>query len=210
MVLPQEIDFGLLIKKHGLASTREFFEELTFSLLSADDPAGEYKRVRPNPGDRGRDITSGRITKDLRVWQCKFFPDGLLEVQKGQIRSSFSDVMKKAEADRIRISEWTLCLPIDLETDEINWFDRWAERQETNYGLKISHVFLSDYKRMSRNYSTIFEIYFSDNPPRRLPEIPADALNNRDDFFFINRVRQSTIDPRFYKDIHTMSLTPPL
>jgi len=170
-------------------------------LLKHADPEGDYKRVRPHPGDSGRDITRGRITKDLHVWQCKFFLDEILPAQKGEIREAFSNAMNDAATEGVIISEWTLCIPKDLSTDEIHWFDTWAEKQESDYSVKITHKFLSDYKDMSRDYPTVFDAYFSDDIPPTLPAVPIEVIDRYANSFFMKRVKESTINKCFYKGI---------
>ncbi len=115
----------------------QLFEELCHKLIAGPD--GTAFHVEGKGGDEGIDIFSGprgvpkseRNGEKLHVWQVKFFPDGLKECQRGQIRESFKRVMDKHEPDT-----WTLCVPVNLEQDELDWWDQYkAKHTEVEMNL---------------------------------------------------------------------------
>ena len=118
---------------YGVAGARDKFEELCTQLIRGEHR--EAQRVRVVFGDGGIDAYVGQlsVSAPIDVFQVKFFPDGLGESQKDQIRKSFKSIFKRTD---ISVSKWTLCLPIDLSTDEVNWFEQWSKRHGTN-GIAI-------------------------------------------------------------------------
>jgi hypothetical protein len=116
--------------KYGEAGGRDRFEHFVTRGVKAVHP--EAKPVRPNPGDWGLDTYMGQLWKgQVRVWQAKFFLDGLGDSQKAQIRKSYDTARAKAEEKGYDVIAWTLCLPIDLSAEERLWWDEWsAGRQE--------------------------------------------------------------------------------
>ena len=116
-------DLQLIYSKAG---ARDQFEELVGQLV-----AGEFSnadKVREKSGDGGIDVFVGQFTsaEGIDVYQCKFFPEGLGQSQKQQIRDSFKNCTNDP---RFKVKQWTLCLPINLSIDEIEWFSGWKDRQ---------------------------------------------------------------------------------
>lgn len=66
----------------------------------------------------------------------KFFPEGIGDSQKAQIRDSFNRIR---EHTPFRTKSWTLCLPIDMSVEEKKWFDGWKENQRDT-GIEIRPV----------------------------------------------------------------------
>src|SRR5580692_2361706 len=85
------------------------FERLCFQLLRERHPGVEIKAVDGAAGDEGVDVFTGELNEAPVIWQCKSFPNGIKESQKEQIRSSL-----RRAASNVRLSEWILCLSIDL------------------------------------------------------------------------------------------------
>jgi hypothetical protein len=121
---------------YGVAGARENFEDLTVQLIRSERPDAE--RVRIVRGDGGIDAHDGSLAdpSGVDVFQVKFFPDGIGDSQKGQIRDSFSTVR---DSKKFKTRRWTLCLPIDLSIDEKGWFDTWKGNQ-TSTGIDIRPV----------------------------------------------------------------------
>jgi hypothetical protein len=121
---------------YGVAGAREKFEDLTVQLIRSERPDAE--RVRIVRGDGGIDAHDGSITdpSGVDVFQVKFFPDGVGEAQKKQIRDSFSTAR---DSTKFRTRSWTMCLPIDLSLDEKTWFDTWKGNQ-SGTGIDILPV----------------------------------------------------------------------
>lgn len=120
------IDLQLI---YGVAGAREKFEELASHLVKAEIP--EADKVRIKSGDGGIDVHVGELTDRIEVFQCKFFPQGLDESRKGQIRDSF-----KTCRTAFKLKRWTLCLPLDLSPDEKVWFEKWRKDQAA-HGIEI-------------------------------------------------------------------------
>jgi hypothetical protein len=111
---------------YGVAGAREKFEDLIVQLIRSECP--DVDRVRIVRGDGGVDAYSGKLADPagVDVFQMKFFPDGIGDSQKGQIRESFKTVK---ETSKFTLRSWTLCIPLDMDTDEKLWFDKWAAKQ---------------------------------------------------------------------------------
>src|SRR5262245_9600702 len=109
------IDLQLI---YGLAGAREKFEELCVQLVKSELPNAD--KVRVQRGDKGIDVHVGELTATdgIEVYQCKFFPDGLDNSQKSQIRDSFTVCRTN-----FKLKRWTLCLPLDLSVEEKTWFE---------------------------------------------------------------------------------------
>ncbi len=111
---------------YGVAGAREKFEDLVVQLIRSERP--DVDRVRMVRGDGGIDAHSGSLADPagVDVFQMKFFPDGIGDSQKGQIRDSFNTAKKNT---KFTVRHWTLCIPLDMGTDEKLWFDEWAAKQ---------------------------------------------------------------------------------
>ncbi len=121
---------------YGVAGAREKFEELTAHLIRSERPDAE--RVRVVRGDGGIDAHEGTLSDPagVDVYQMKFFPDGVGDSQKAQIRDAFN---RARENKGFRMKSWTLCLPIDMSLEEKKWFDNWKATQ-THTGIEIRPV----------------------------------------------------------------------
>lgn len=119
------IDLQLI---YGLGA-REKFEDLAFDLIKADEPRAQ--KVRVSQGDGGIDAHVSDLSDPggVHVYQCKFFPRGLKDTQKGQIRESFK---RCRDSKDYKLKHWTLCLPVDLSLPERLWFERWRDDQKSS------------------------------------------------------------------------------
>ena len=117
------IDLQLI---YGIAGARETFEDVVAQIVNGEYP--DVGKVRVVKGDGGIDAYVGDIAdiSGIDVYQCKFFPYGLDDSQKGQIRESFKRCRDNKE---FSIKSWTLCLPVDLSVDEKKWFEEWKSKQ---------------------------------------------------------------------------------
>lgn len=113
------IDLQLI---YGVEGARAHFERLCAQLIRSKFL--EAKGVRVQNGDGGVDSYAGEWTESgsVHVFQVKFFPAGLGDDQKKQIRESFKTCLANP---RFTTVKWTLCLPVDLSKDEISWFNNW-------------------------------------------------------------------------------------
>ena len=108
---------------YGLAGAREKFDQLCGQLIRSELP--EARGIRVHQGDGGVDVYNGKFTNaaGIHVFQAKFFPAGLKEAQKQEIRESFKRCINNPD---FTTNHWTLCLPINLSTNETKWFEQWA------------------------------------------------------------------------------------
>ena len=97
--------------------SKEKFESFIHQLLDAKYPGAGITRVEGAGGDEGIDSFQGTLSNGPAVWQDKHFPDRIREIQKRQILES----VKTAFANR-DLALWTLCVPINLRTEEHDWF----------------------------------------------------------------------------------------
>ena len=97
--------------------SKEEFECFVHQFLLAKFPGGSIKKVDGTGGDRGIDSFSGILSDGTAVWQSKHFTDRIRRPQKKQILSSIETAMRSGNPKR-----WTLCVPIDLRTEEHEWF----------------------------------------------------------------------------------------
>jgi hypothetical protein len=127
------IDLQLI---YGVAGAREKFEDLAAHLVQKEQP--NASKVRLERGDDGIDVHVGDLTNTagIDVYQCKFFPQGLGESQKSQVRESFR---RCRESANFKLKRWTLCLPVDLSVDEKRWFEEWKGRQ-ASFGIGIDDL----------------------------------------------------------------------
>jgi hypothetical protein len=71
------------------------------------------------------------------IWQCKAFPSGVGESQKGQIRESLSTALKHFSP-----AHWILCLSVDLDEKASRWFEKLKKSNEGR--VNIGKMFASD------------------------------------------------------------------
>ncbi len=117
------LDLQLL---YGVAGAREQFEKLCAQLISSHYPMA--RSVRAEGGDGGVDVFVGDQADPagITVFQVKYFPNGLKDSQKRQVRESFRHCRDNAQ---FRTGEWILCVPLDLSQDEIAWFSQWSAKE---------------------------------------------------------------------------------
>jgi len=120
------LDLQLL---YGVAGAREHFERLCTLLIQSEYDSA--KEVRCEPGDGGVDVYVGKWDdpEGIAVFQVKYFPTGLKESQKQQIRASFRTCINNPN---FQTRKWTLCLPIELSEEETTWFTHWKQQQATS------------------------------------------------------------------------------
>ena len=109
---------------YGVAGAREQFERLCAQLIRAEFPTANGIRV--HRGDGGVDTYVGNWadTGGIHVFQVKYFPTGLGESQRRQIKDSLQQCLSN---HRFTTKRWTLCLPVDLSVDETTWFSDWIQ-----------------------------------------------------------------------------------
>lgn len=117
------------------AAARTRFQRLITDLVMVKTPdASEV--AYPGGGDWGIDTYVGNLDGTIVVWQSKFFTVWG-KTQQGEIRSSFKQLMAKAEEHGFNVAAWTLCVPSILSPDQQKWFDGWKKREGTKTGVAI-------------------------------------------------------------------------
>lgn len=117
------IDLQLI---YGVAGAREKFEDLASKLVKGEQPDAD--KVRIEQGDGGIDVYVGALSDPdgIDVYQCKFYPMGLEDAQKEQIRKSYRNCR---DSKKFKTKSWVICLPVDLTIDEKKWFEDWRTKQ---------------------------------------------------------------------------------
>jgi hypothetical protein len=95
------------------------FEKLSYQILAARYPGAGISRVDGTGGDRGVDLFSGALVNGPAIWQCKYFPNGVKDVERRQVVKSLETAIENFAPKR-----WTLMLPIDLNSTEFEWFQK--------------------------------------------------------------------------------------
>jgi hypothetical protein len=169
---------------YGVAGAREKFEELIAHLIRSERP--DTERIRIVRGDGGIDAHEGNLTEPagVDVYQIKFFPDGIGDSQKAQIRDSFNRVR---ESNAFTTKSWTLCLPIDMSLDEKKWFDGWKENQSAA-GIDIRPVWsafhLEGLLYMEKN-RYLREAFFQEEHLKQIRDMHSFLHKLLDDFSLI-------------------------
>jgi hypothetical protein len=109
------------------AAARVKFQMMVTELIAVRYPTAN-EVAGPGGSDWGIDTYVGQLDDSVAVWQSKFFLDWKGEDQRGQIRASFTELIKKADEKGFRVDAWTLCVPCVLPPAEQQWFDGWATR----------------------------------------------------------------------------------
>ena len=126
-----ERDFRYLRDKYGDAGAREIFEKICVRLFQK-----KYENaygVKASPGDDGIDILIGDLNKEINVYQCKYFIDGINTSQKNQIKESYNKVTGK-----YNVKEWYLCIPIIFTVENHKWWSEWKSlRKQDNIKIEL-------------------------------------------------------------------------
>lgn len=177
------------------------FEELCGQLVNRDFP--ESRHVEGAGGDKGIDIFVGELNKvaraqsgsKLRVWQAKFFRDGVKSKQRKQAEHSLERVIEQYEPDF-----WTLCVPVNLSTQAQEWFES-LKVQHPNMVLDVWQA--SEIIRRVRQDDSLIDSYFL----RQQPEIHGLLEGIRrvlEDFEsvpdILSRTRRSSRDASYFYD----------
>lgn len=163
MINPHEIDFNKFIKRWTIEGSRGYFEQFVHEFLTIKHRFyGDLKKIRPNPGDWGIDVICGNFKDFNVIWQCKFFPHKIDNVQKGEIRESFKTIIDKSKEKRFKIYKWILCIPINFSPDEFKWWNKWKAQKESQNNIEIGSLTLADFKEKCSDpaYQNLFKFYF--------------------------------------------------
>lgn len=160
-----ERDFRYLRDKHSDAGAREIFEKICTKLLQTKFESSYSVKV--SHGDDGIDIFVGDLNKDVDVYQCKYFIDGIGKSQKQQIRGSYKSAK---EAKNYKVNKWFLCLPCILTIEEHKWWSNWKTRTFNLDSIPITlcdgSFLINELKRLG-----LYETTFDDDIRNTLSEI---------------------------------------
>lgn len=95
----------------------DHFEAFVFHALRAKYPGANIIKVDGSGGDAGIDLFSGSLSSGPAIWQVKAF-SRLGASQKSKIIASLGVALQHNP------SKWVLCVPIDLRTNEHEWFQQ--------------------------------------------------------------------------------------
>lgn len=115
-----ERDFKYLRDKYGEAGARDIFEKICVELFQSKFE--HTHGVKVTQGDGGIDIFVGDFDKEIDVYQCKYFIDGVGNSQHSQIKGSYKRVI---DSDKYKVKTWNLCLPCILSIEEQKWWSTW-------------------------------------------------------------------------------------
>jgi len=180
------------------------FEELCGQLVKRDFPG--CRHVEGAGGDKGLDIFDGdidssarkKVGSTLRVWQVKFFRDGVKRKQREQAEKSLKRVLMHQP------DFWTLCVPVNLSTDAHEWFQSLhAQHPSITFDLWQADEIV----RRMREDDSLLDTYFL-HPQPAIPENTlATILRRLDDFAsavdLLKRARRSLeVTPRSATDFY--------
>ncbi len=146
------------------------FEELCAQLVKQDFP--EAWHVEGAGGDEGIDVFAGEIDKAarmqrgsaFRVWQVKFFRDGVKHKQREKAERSLKRVVQMHQPQF-----WTLCVPVNLDEKGHEWF----QSLRTQYpDITLDYWQADEVVRRVRQDESLIGSYFL----RPQPTISKDAL----------------------------------
>jgi hypothetical protein len=192
------ISFHELIVPGGKAGAREIFERLIAQLVRLQHR--NVRLVEANPGDWGLDVIVGEIDGVISVWQAKFFIDGVSKPQQAQIRESFKQVSMQAKARGFIVQAWTLCIPVDLDVESLQWWEAWKRRQLRDAGVDVELWDRTELEGLllSPDADPLRSLYFPSMaaPPaapalRPVVELPEDVVYQ--DMLFIKQLEAAEI-----------------
>lgn len=163
-----ERDFRYLRDKHGDAGARDIFEKICTELFYAQYGERAHN-IRVSQGDGGIDVLIGDFSEPIINFQCKFFLDGIGNVQKAQIRDSF---MTSVNSSLYQMEKWVLCVPCTLSTSEFEWWGGWRTKQEKVYGIDIA-LYEGGYLISQLKKYDIYQTTFDDDIRGKLDQILA-------------------------------------
>ena len=189
------------------------FQRLCFQLLKERHPEQDIRHVEGASGDKGLDVFAGELYGKPAIWQCKAFPNGVGESQKGQIRESLRTALKHSSP-----AHWILCLSVDLDEKASRWFEKW---KKSNAGrVNIGQMFASNIVNELLHRDTLRDHFFPNASldvaglkrlAARTGEMTAEELNSLTDINLEDTIqRWKQRDARFnYQIVFDRDLGPP-
>lgn len=207
-----ERGFEYLVDVHGEPGARDIFERICTNLFqSMYGPI--TKSVEVSRGDGGIDVLVGDLPRPQKVYQCKFFLNGLGSSQRQQIKESFKTVTTNYE-----ITDWRLCLPCILTQQDLLWWSKWKHEQSELTGIQIElcdgsylihqlksyDIYEREFDEDIRNQLKIISSELALQKQRVIDEIIYDDLDGIEDeyndFIFVKMLESAGIfDTNEYK-----------
>lgn len=188
--------FGRFLYDQGSeAAARIAFQTLVTELVAVRYPMAN-EVAGPGGSDWGIDTYVGQLDDSIAVWQSKFFLDWKGEDQRGQVRKSFNELLKKATEEGFQVDAWMLCVPCVLPPQEQQWFDSWAARMKTKY--KTTRIELWNgielrRKLLQHDAATVRNEYFPEITGQQSSEPVATAadLHNMATALFVRQLEEA-------------------
>lgn len=154
--------------------SRNQFESLVHHFLLAKFPGADIKKVEGTGGDQGIDSFSGTLADGPAVWQSKHFPNRIQKSQKKQILRSIESAFKFR-----KLARWTLCVPIDLRTEEHEWLQSDVFNNYKGH-CTIELIQASDILAELIHNRPLRNAFFPDHSISNALRIQQIAINNQD------------------------------
>lgn len=187
-------DLRLLAIDHGDAGARQAFQEIVRRLVKLKYP--NARSLDDRSGDWGIDTFVGELDGGVDVvWQAKYFPNGVAEAQKKQIRDALKQLLVQAKKHRVTVSAWTLCLPCLMDPEAAHWWDGFRRRQEKANALTITlwdRDGIQDMLR-SRDALEIREAFFGTSQPTPRPAEDVPDPTMFDEALFVAQLRAANV-----------------
>jgi hypothetical protein len=127
----------------------KLFANLVFDLFEL-----KYKNAQETwyvSSDSGIDALARVLpTGSCIIWQAKYFPNGLGNVQRQQIKQSFQKILDESEARHFKVDVWCLCLAHDLTVSEFQWWENWRKEKTMLTGITIILMLKADIENLLR------------------------------------------------------------
>ena len=138
------------------------------------------------------------------ILHCKFFFDGLNNSRKGQIRKAFNSSFDVFKTNQIPVSDWILCIPVNLSPEEKNWWDSWSTRTSIDNKINIE---LFD----GENLITLLKKYFLyDNWFAQAHELSLEksaSFNSNSDENLAPELSETDVNPMLKKSMEDGIIT---
>jgi hypothetical protein len=158
-------------------------------------PSAGIKRVDGSGGDQGIDCFSGILAAKPAVWQCKHLANRIGPSQKKQILDSVATAFRHRE-----LKCWTLCVPIDLRTEEHQWLQNTIVARYSP-AVEISLIQNSDLVAAVSHNSDLVRLFFADTAISNLLRLSDNVLGKETRELLLGGVqssldREAKLDPR--------------
>jgi hypothetical protein len=179
---------------------RPLFQKLVLHLVKLKHK--NARDIRPAPGDWGIDVLLGELTSGpCLIWQVKYFPDGIDDAQKQEIRKSFRQVYDKSVSEKFKVNIWYLCVPCILSTKETQWWEKWQKEQSEQTGITIELMCNSDIEGLLMAPEAAgIRVQFKlgdeklEISERMIEEVPIEKNIEYESSFFIQKLNIAGID----------------